>query len=147
MDHARLIAELRAERDELAERVRQLEAILRDDAWVPTEWELTGSEVIILNMLATRELATKDALLTALYGDDPDGGANEKILDVFILKLRRKLAPRGLHIETAWGQGHRLTKASRRLTTALRREQSIARTDRIKAGLGEYAPKSMFGGR
>ena len=51
---------------------------------------------------------TKEMFLNHLYGgmdDDPDG----KIIDVFICKLRKKLAVacNGVHcIETVWGRGY-----------------------------------------
>lgn len=118
MDLAHYIA-VRDERDALAERVRQLEAVLFDRAWVPHDWRLTTSEATILNVLALRSVATKPALLFALYGDDPDGGAEDKTLDVLIWKLRQKLGPLGIAIENVWGQGYRLDDTSRLFLTQM----------------------------
>lgn len=69
---------------------------------------LTGKEYQTLELLTLRRGKTlhKDVFLTSLYGgmDEPGG----KIIDVFICKLRQKLAtvsPRQ-HIETVWGGGY-----------------------------------------
>ena len=35
--------------------------------------------------------------------------ADEKIIDVWICKMRKKLAKQGISIETEWGQGYYLT--------------------------------------
>ncbi len=50
---------------------------------------------------------TKEMLLNHIYGgmDEPEA----KIIDVFICKLRRKLANASMgqnHIETIWGRGY-----------------------------------------
>ena len=58
----------------------------------------------MLGVLVSRELATRDAMMRALYGDDPDPPC-ERILRVFVYKLRRKLAPHGFTIVTRGGPG------------------------------------------
>jgi two-component system cell cycle response regulator CtrA len=70
---------------------------------------LTGREYGVLELLCLRKGMTlsKEMLLSHLYGgmDEPE----VKIIDVFICKLRKKLAlaTGGDHyIETEWGQGH-----------------------------------------
>ncbi len=70
---------------------------------------LTGKEYQMLELLSLRKgtTLTKDAFLNHLYGgmDEPE----LKIVDVFICKLRKKLAAAtgGLHcIETVWGRGY-----------------------------------------
>ena len=69
---------------------------------------LTGKEYQTLELLALRRGKTlhKDVFLTSLYGgmDEPGG----KIIDVFICKLRQKLAAATdrQHIETVWGGGY-----------------------------------------
>jgi two-component system cell cycle response regulator CtrA len=72
---------------------------------------LTGKECAILELLARRKgtIVTREMLLNHLYG-----GADEpelKIIDVFVCKLRKKLAQAtgGDHyIETVWGRGYML---------------------------------------
>jgi two-component system, cell cycle response regulator CtrA len=70
---------------------------------------LTTKEYKVLQLLATRQGTpiTKDMFLRHLYGgmDEPD----QKIIDVYICKLRRKLleASGGKdYIETIWGRGY-----------------------------------------
>jgi two-component system cell cycle response regulator CtrA len=71
---------------------------------------LTGKEYQMLELLSLRKgtVLTKEMFLTHLYGerDQPE----LKIIDVFICKLRKKLAEAGAadHIETVWGRGYRL---------------------------------------
>jgi two-component system cell cycle response regulator CtrA len=69
---------------------------------------LTGREYQTLELLVLRrgKVLCKDVFLTNLYGgmDEPGG----KIIDVFICKLRQKLATASNrpHIETVWGGGY-----------------------------------------
>lgn len=70
---------------------------------------LTGKEYQILELLSLRKgtTLTKEMFLNHLYGgmDEPE----LKIIDVFVCKLRKKLANAmdGVsHIETVWGRGY-----------------------------------------
>jgi two-component system cell cycle response regulator CtrA len=72
---------------------------------------LTGKEYQILELLSLRRGATitKEMFLGQLYGgmDEPE----IKIIDVFICKLRKKLAVASGgkdYIETVWGRGYLL---------------------------------------
>ena len=71
---------------------------------------LTGKEYAILELLVLRKgmVLTKEAFLNHLYGgmDEPE----MKIIDVFICKLRKKLAQAGAGtlIGTVWGRGYML---------------------------------------
>jgi two-component system cell cycle response regulator CtrA len=72
---------------------------------------LTGKEYGILELLSLRKgtTLTKEMFLNHLYGgmDEPE----LKIIDVFVCKLRKKLAQAtgGNHyIETIWGRGYLL---------------------------------------
>ena len=72
---------------------------------------LTGKEYGIIELLSLRKSSTltKEMFLDHLYGgmDEPE----IKIIDVFVCKLRKKLAQAtgGNHyIETVWGRGYRL---------------------------------------
>ena len=75
----------------------------------PMEWRLTGSEMRVFGVLMAREMATKDAIMAALYRDSCRDEAEIKIVDVFICKIRAKLRPFDVPIETIWGHGYRLT--------------------------------------
>jgi two-component system cell cycle response regulator CtrA len=69
---------------------------------------LTGKEQAILQLMMTRKgmVLSKEAILTHLYGgmDEPE----IKIVDVFVCKLRKKLASAGSPnlIGTVWGRGY-----------------------------------------
>jgi two-component system, cell cycle response regulator CtrA len=70
---------------------------------------LTGKEYQLLELLALRQsmTLTKEMFLSHLYGgmDEPE----MKIIDVFICKLRKKLANASGgkdYIETVWGRGY-----------------------------------------
>ncbi len=74
-----------------------------------TPVHLTGKEYQMLELLSLRKgtTLTKEMFLNHLYGgmDEPE----LKIIDVFICKLRKKLAQANggdSHIETVWGRGY-----------------------------------------
>jgi two-component system cell cycle response regulator CtrA len=78
--------------------------------------QLTVKEYQILELLSLRKGATltKEMFLNSLYGglDEPGG----KIIDVFICKLRKKLADVADgkdYIETVWGRGYVLREPSK----------------------------------
>jgi two-component system cell cycle response regulator CtrA len=81
---------------------------------------LTDKEYQMLELLTLRKdmTITKDMFLNHLYGgmDEPEG----KIIDVFICKLRKKLASASggnEFIETVWGRGHVLREPAAKLAT------------------------------
>jgi len=76
---------------------------------------LTGKEYAMLELLSLRKgtTLTKEMFLNHLYGgmDEPE----QKIIDVFICKLRKKLANAtdgDNYIETVWGRGYVLRDPS-----------------------------------
>jgi two-component system cell cycle response regulator CtrA len=86
----------------------QLNQDSRDVAVAGHPVQLTAKEFAILELMILRKGAvlTKEVFLNHLYGgmDEPD----MKIIDVFICKLRKKLALAGAPelIETIWGRGY-----------------------------------------
>jgi len=72
------------------------------------EVHVTCKEYAILELLVLRKgmVLTKEAFLSHLYGgmDEPE----MKIIDVFVCKLRKKLAMAGAAslIATVWGRGY-----------------------------------------
>jgi two-component system cell cycle response regulator CtrA len=78
---------------------------------------LTSKEYQILELLALRDgsTLTKETFLNHLYGgmDEPDA----KIIDVYICKLRKKLADATGdrdYIETVWGRGYTMREPTER---------------------------------
>ncbi|MBX5015928.1 helix-turn-helix domain-containing protein [Rhizobium lentis] len=94
----------------LEERIRQLEeALMPSSIIVPVEYQLTSREARVFSHLASRDFGTRQSIMMALYSDrleEPE----MKIVDVFVCKMRRKLKPFGVRIETIWGQGYRLAR-------------------------------------
>jgi uroporphyrinogen-III synthase len=69
----------------------------------PSPWQL-------LSLLRRRpdKLVARAAAMDALYGHRPDGGPDEKILDVYVMRLRRAIAGGPMRLDTVWGVGWRL---------------------------------------
>ncbi|MEO1091525.1 MAG: response regulator transcription factor [Pseudomonadota bacterium] len=88
---------------------------------------VTGKEYAILELLSLRKgmTLTKENFLDHLYGgmDEPE----QKIIDVFICKLRKKIAALGHNdhgIETVWGHGYVL-KEPKQATADLAEEPAV----------------------
>jgi two-component system, cell cycle response regulator CtrA len=118
-DHRELIARIKAiarrSKGHCESTVRTGKLVVNLDTRVVTVDDkpvhLTGKEYGILELLSLHKgtTMTKEMFLNHLYGgmDEPE----LKIIDVFICKLRKKLAQAtgGNHyIETVWGRGHML---------------------------------------
>lgn len=76
--------------------------------------KLTPSEQRVLTCLVGNTVATRDAILDALYAGRPSE-PEPKIIDVFVCRLRQKLKPLGVSILTVWGRGYQLSDDSRSL--------------------------------
>lgn len=97
---------LEKENDELRERVENLMDALVGADPLPIEWGLTAQESIVACVIMNREMATKEAIMVALYGGRCDEGAEPKIVDVFVCKIRKKIERFGVNIQTVRGQGY-----------------------------------------
>lgn len=88
----------------LRERVRLLESAIDTHEGLP--WailrKLGPNELRIMNSLlyASPKGLTAEQLFTAAYFDDPTGGPLESPLHVHLVRLRQKLRPFGIEIET-----------------------------------------------
>ena len=118
-DHRQLIARIEAiasrSKDQCDATIRTGKLVVNLDTRVISVDDrpihLTGKEYGILELLSLHKgtTMTKEMFLNHLYGgiDEPE----LKIIDVFVCKLRKKLAQAtgGKHyIETIWGRGHML---------------------------------------
>jgi two-component system cell cycle response regulator CtrA len=89
---------------------------------------LTGKEYQMLELMALRKgtTLTKEMFLSHLYGgmDEPE----IKIIDVFICKLRKKLAVASGGKETVWGRGYVMREQAEAAprSTAIRRFDSAS---------------------
>lgn len=127
MNWERLYHQIVIERDELKEQVRQLNDLLGYMRPGPTFVHLTNTECRLFGALMQREVLTKEACLHALYYDRGGDEPEQKIVDVFVCKLRKKLTPHGVVIGTIWGRGYFLS------------EETKARVRQLDAGYQESA--------
>jgi DNA-binding winged helix-turn-helix (wHTH) protein len=70
---------------------------------------LTGDEFRFARILFTRAPAVveKDSIYQAMFAHRHfDEQPEPKIIDVYVCKIRRKIAPLALLIETSWGRGY-----------------------------------------
>lgn len=105
------ITTLEAENDLLRERITTLEEIIGLKIDVPLVFGLTGQEAKLFGALLKRDIITKEAAMSVLYGLRPDGDEEVeiKIIDVFVCKIRKKLEKFEIGIETVWGRGYRMS--------------------------------------
>jgi Protein of unknown function (DUF1194) len=106
----RRIADLQHRLEEAEGRIVELEATfgLEDNPQYRTAG-FTAQEGRALSCLLACDVVTRDQLLFAMYRDSPEKYERyEKIADVWICKLRKKLNPLGISIETVWGLGKRI---------------------------------------
>ena len=59
--------------------------------------------------------------LASCPGEYPE--THPKIIDVQICKMRRKLTPIGISIETVWGEGYRLAGDARQIIDEFRNRE------------------------
>lgn len=106
------MAEAQARIAELEEEVRQLKAFRfggEDLAPLPDGVKLSRLQWRIWSVFWRRRKALwgREALIEAVYWGS-DAVPESKSLDVILHKMRRRLSPHGVVIETVWGQGWRL---------------------------------------
>lgn len=102
----------RAELDALRYRIELLEDALGMRYEPPIGWGLTVFEAKIVGILIKHPISSRARIATALYAerdDPPDDG----VVDVFISRARKKLAPAGIKINNTWGVGYWLDPAVR----------------------------------
>lgn len=105
-----LVRTLEEENEKLRERVIELEEMLGMTLDAPLNFGLTAHEAKVLGLLSKVTMATKEMIMSTLYFDRPNDMPEIKIVDVFICKMRRKLEPFEISIETVWGRGYSLAK-------------------------------------
>lgn len=123
LTRAQVIA-LMEERDTLKEALRQMEQAMAPVMQLPREWRLTGCETKFLFAVraVAPNVAHKERVLIAMYGVLDQDMPDQKVIDVYACKVRRKLmaVQAQIHIETVWGRGYRLSPESlARLDTAI----------------------------
>jgi two-component system cell cycle response regulator CtrA len=110
---------LDAENETLRDEIRLLRKALMGADEPPPFFGLTGSEAIMFGILMNTRAPRPEAFLTALYSTNPDDPPDEKILDVWICKMRKKLTPFGIEIKTHWGECWEIPEASKAIARDL----------------------------
>lgn len=126
MDQGARIRQLEEENDTLRERIAQLAADLGHGAALPPIFGLTANEERVLGALLASETCSKERIMSAIYFDRHDDLPEIKIIDVFVCKLRRKLANFGVQITTIWGRGYMLSPSMKARAHAMINEARAA---------------------
>ena len=96
---------LRAENDQLRERLRFIEDEVFGAAWsFPVAWGLTRLEQRLLSAIVALPCLTTPAAMVALYGTEADA-RHPSIIGLMICHIRPKLARLGIRITTSRGVG------------------------------------------
>jgi DNA-binding response OmpR family regulator len=93
-------------------RVTELEKQIGLALEPPTVFGLTKTETEILGILIANKYPRRETFMVALYGsrfEAPD----DKIIDVLMSRMRKKLTPFGIEITTAWGSGFYMPEPSK----------------------------------
>lgn len=99
------VALLEAENEDLRDRLRLLEEMSGVSFEVPLAFGLTGKERAVFGCLLKNALVKREHLMRVVY-PPPYDDVEMKILDVFVCKIRKKLKPFDVSIETQWGEGY-----------------------------------------
>lgn len=78
------------------------------------EHRFTKTEAAVVELLAARELVTKQAIMLVTADPIGDDDRDEKLADVLIHKVRPKLEAMGFKIMTRWGDGFTIAASQRR---------------------------------
>ncbi|WP_187278237.1 winged helix-turn-helix domain-containing protein, partial [Methylobacterium sp. WL7] len=91
--HHAVIAALREENDILRETVRQLREDLAPRMAFPKAWKLSPRQSAVLSciMAASPHVATRGRILSALYGDREAPDCADKLLNVMVYEIRKRL--------------------------------------------------------
>lgn len=107
------IRQLEIENGRLLDQVDVLKGALADeDVILPAEWRLSPTEDQVFRVMLRRDVARLPAFMAAIYSDRPDP-PEDKIVQVFIFRMRRKLRPFGISIHRVRNVGYALDEATR----------------------------------
>lgn len=108
------------------ERKRLIYELLPPD-WIDTRClgGLMPQEAWCLAILLHRPQLSRDQLHLALAYDRPEYQFGERYGDTLICKLRRKLRPYGIEIQTYYGKGFGMKAAMRAKAEAILRQQCV----------------------
>lgn len=96
---------------ELEEEIARLQRLLVPARGTPPAWRLTAKEerLMLAMELVYPRILTKDAAIEMVWPNNPP---QDRVIDVMICHIRKKIAPTGGKIITVWYRGHRLDQAT-----------------------------------
>lgn len=107
----RKITQQRERIEELEEELRQLKTILVPPFTFPLEWRLTATQRrLLIALYKTPGCLTHTQCFTAM---DSKAIQSDSLLNVQIMKLRRRLTPFGVVVKNHWGVGYEIPAASK----------------------------------
>lgn len=76
---------------------------------------MPAGEMVLLQRLIDvfPRLLSKESAMEWMYQLNPDKEPEIKIVDVLICKIRKKLEPLGIRIDTVWGKGYVLAMSAK----------------------------------
>jgi DNA-binding response OmpR family regulator len=105
---------LEAENETLREQNRQLKEEIGLAAQPPPMFGLTTQEAAVFGVLLSNRAPRRSTFMAAIYSDGAyDDEAGQKIIDVWICKIRKKLMPFGIEIKTNWGESYEIPEPSK----------------------------------
>jgi DNA-binding response OmpR family regulator len=89
------------------DRIEELEELLGLNLKLPNEFDLTPTEMQCVGAIVRRGIVNQEAIYTAVYGSRPESQQPDiKIIDVYICKIRKKLAAKGYALKNNFGVGY-----------------------------------------
>lgn len=119
LNYERMYHELEIVNEELQEQILALKELVGMTKPKPSFIRLTATESKLFNGLMVAQFLTKESILTLLYAERLGDEPMQKIIDVYVCKLRKKLRPYGVEIDTVWGRGYSIKQDMKDLITAL----------------------------
>lgn len=97
----------------LRDRVQELEELLgvsKEQRDMMFSLKLSPQQTAFLGLIYRGDLVRRDAAYAVIYGARPEcDRPDDKILDVQLSRIRARLRPKGITIETQWGVGWFMT--------------------------------------
>ncbi len=112
---------------ELEETIRQLRAEAAERAELPDglPYLTRQEEAVLRTLMAKRGVVSRGTIFDEMHHRDSEA-ANDKIVDVIVCKLRRKLRGTDIKICTRWGRGWYIERATFKAARLTAEQSGIA---------------------
>lgn len=82
------------------------------------------SEAQLLHFLLRGQVLSRDHILALMYPPGRKAVPKAKIIDIYVCRLRKALAPHGITIDTHWGTGWSMTRDGKARVKAMVAERA-----------------------